>query len=62
MRILVFISSLFIIACSSSKDISELGPEDVLISMEKEACFGSCPVYTFKIYTGGYCTFEGKQD
>jgi len=62
MRILVFISSLFIIACSSSKDISELGPEDVLISMEKEACFGSCPVYTFKIYKGGYCTFEGKQD
>lgn len=62
MRSLVFVFILFTLACSTTKDISDLGPDDVLISMEKEACFGTCPAYSFKIYEGGYCSFEGKQN
>ncbi len=58
----IFILSLLVLSsCSSSKKVSELTENDVIISMEKEGCFGSCPIYSIKIYSNGYSEFLGKE-
>lgn len=59
-RFLIFI--LLLAGCSTSKDLSQLTEEDIVISMEKEACFGTCPAYTFDVYPGGWCVFNGKSN
>lgn len=33
---------------------------EILITIEREACFGSCPVYSAKIYADGTVTYIGK--
>jgi hypothetical protein len=62
MRYLLLMSFCLFMACSSSKKVSELTKEDIKIVMEKEGCFGTCPAYTFIVYTNGYCEFIGKKD
>ena len=40
------------------EDIEE--GDSLFASIQKTYCFGKCPVYTMKIYNGGYVTFVGK--
>jgi hypothetical protein len=35
-------------------------PDNFIISMEKGGCFGTCPVYTIKLYPDGKVVFDGK--
>ncbi len=60
-NILVFIILLFT-ACNTSKPITELTQDDILITLTKDGCFGECPIYTFNIYAGGYSEFIGKRN
>lgn len=34
--------------------------EDVVITLERTACFGTCPVYTLVIYGSGTVIYEGE--
>lgn len=52
----------FLIACKSSKKMSDFKEKDLRFSMSKGVCFGSCPVFELKIYHGGYATLLGKQN
>lgn len=73
MRILIFLSLiLFAFSCKSTKDAAnaddpnkeenkEIGPEDIVFMMKKGACFGTCPVYTLRIYNNRYTEFVGKK-
>ena len=61
-------------ACNSSKknvDTAQI-PEDsnhengrnadsLFASIERTACFGSCPVYKISIYKDGYVLYQGRQ-
>ena len=35
--------------------------DDIVITMERSACFGSCPVYSVKIYADGSVVYIGKE-
>lgn len=48
-------------SCKTTKEFSELTADDVVISLSKGACFGSCPVYKLSVYDGGFAHFEGKR-
>ncbi len=37
-------------------------PDDIVFSLKKGACFGSCPVYTLRIYNNLYTEFIGKKN
>ena len=62
MKWIPFFSVLFFISCSTTKNIDELTDQDIVIKMEKEGCFGKCPVYTLSIYKGGYTLFAGVEN
>ena len=63
MKFYVLVFSLLLFAsCNTTKEISELNENDIVLSLKKSGCFGNCPVYTFNIYEGGYCEFIGKQN
>jgi hypothetical protein len=61
MRYLALCVLVFLFSCKTKKDIVETGAEDVIISLQKEGCYGTCPVYKFEIFKGGYCEFNGQQ-
>lgn len=58
----LFIFLAFFISCKSTKPVSELTEDDIQITLRKGGCFGSCPVYSFNVYDGGYCTFIGEMN
>ncbi len=65
LRILLPMTLLLLFSCNTQKVVTDpkaLSEDEAIISMSKGACFGSCPVYTIKIYDKGYCTFEGKNN
>jgi hypothetical protein len=37
-------------------------PADTLITLERTACFGPCPIYKLTITADGTATFEGRQN
>jgi len=52
-------------ACKSTKETitePESSEDNLIISMSKGACFGTCPVYTLDIHKGGFCTFHGRKN
>ena len=50
---------IFIFAsCNTIKDINTKEP---LISLQRTACFGECPIYKFEIYSSGDCIYYGKK-
>ena len=62
MRFLILIVLLvFSFGCNTPKPVSELTAEDVKIEMYKGSCYGQCPIYTIKIYKGGYTTLLATQ-
>jgi len=35
--------------------------DSLLASIERTACYGTCPIYKFSIYNSGYAVYEGKR-
>ena len=58
-RMFILFTLLTFISCSSTKDISKLKENDIIISLKKGSCYGKCAVYNFHIYKDGFVTFEG---
>jgi hypothetical protein len=46
-------------ACSTTKNVFEFKKEDIVIGLQKGACFGNCSVYNLNIYKNRYVVFEG---
>ena len=50
---------IFIFAsCNTIKDINIKEP---IISLQRTACFGKCPIYKFEIYSSGDCIYHGTK-
>ncbi|MES2621492.1 MAG: DUF6438 domain-containing protein [Bacteroidota bacterium] len=49
-------------SCKTSKvDLKQLDNNgEVILSMERTACFGSCPVFEAKLYSNGLLLYNGK--
>ncbi len=68
-----FLAVLF--SCKTSKETTEAKPvtvkteaaatpqtnDSLLAYLERTACYGTCPIYKFHIYTSGYAVYEGKR-
>ncbi len=35
--------------------------DSLIASIERTACYGTCPIYKFSIYNSGYAVYEGKR-
>ena len=59
------ISVLFIflinISCNTVSENAKEKLKQLAVSLEKTACFGTCPVFKIKIYKNGDAIFEGKK-
>ena len=62
MRILsVLFIFLIIISCNTVLENTKEKLNKLTISLEKTACFGTCPVFKIKIFNNGDAIFEGKK-
>ncbi|MFL5728292.1 MAG: DUF6438 domain-containing protein [Cytophagaceae bacterium] len=61
MRLLVLFLLIACISCKSSQK-SKVNYESSVISMEKTACYGKCPVYTITIYGTGKAEYVGVKN
>ena len=52
----------FLTNCKSSKEVKTFNSKDIIFSLSKGVCFGTCPVFELKIYNGGYTTLLGEQN
>ena len=63
--ILVFIAmSLLLLptaGCAAKAGASSNDLDDVVITLERTACFGFCPVYTLTIYGDGTVIYDGEE-
>ena len=57
--IAVIFFSLCLGSCSSGNKLTEEDFKDLIITLERAACFGTCPVYTLAIYGDGTVVYEG---
>ncbi|KPL16777.1 MAG: hypothetical protein AMS26_03445 [Bacteroides sp. SM23_62] len=57
--ILMFLVSTLFFSCSGTRTITD---EDLLIELQRTACYGFCPVYTVKIDKNGKGLFEGVEN
>ena len=57
--LLVFI--LFFSSCFNLTKQKELQSPKIIISLEKTACFGRCPVFKIIIYNNGEALYNGKK-
>jgi hypothetical protein len=46
--------------CAEEVGASSNVLDDVVITLERQACFGFCPVYTLTIYGDGTVVYDGK--
>ena len=53
-----FILIFIFVSCNTIKEINIKEP---LISLQRTACFGDCPIYKFEIYSSGDCIYYGKK-
>jgi len=45
-----------------NKEIEEILEHDsLLFSYRRTPCFGTCPIFEFKVYKDGWASYEGKQ-
>jgi hypothetical protein len=47
--------------CAAKLTAAPNGLDDVVITLERTACFGSCLVYTLTIYSNGTVVYEGEE-
>ena len=60
MRILSVLFIFLIISCNTVSKSTKDELNQLTISLEKTACFGTCPVFKIKIFKNGKGIFEGK--
>lgn len=62
MRLLgyIFIFSL-LLSCSSKKSVINKKKKDIIISLERTPCYGSCPIYKMSIYSDGTAVYYGER-
>ena len=58
MRILVLFTLILSLTLITS---AQKLTSDPVITLERTACFGTCPVYSLKIYEDGRVVYEGKE-
>lgn len=46
--------------CNTEKDSPEENLDDVIITLERTACYGFCPIYTLTIHGDGTVIYEGE--
>ncbi|MGY8932421.1 MAG: DUF6438 domain-containing protein [Flavobacteriales bacterium] len=61
MRILSVFFIFLIISCNTVSKSTKEELNQLTISLEKTACFGTCPVFKIKIFKNGKGIFEGKK-
>ncbi len=54
------LSTLIIFGLNMNVEAQKKTNSEILITIEREACFGSCPVYLAQIYTNGTVIYKGK--
>ena len=60
-RFFIFVFSI-LFACGISKsDINKIESKEILISLERKACYGTCPIYKMIIYDDGSAIYSGKK-
>lgn len=64
MRRLVFATVLLVQACASRHDMTPAGGSEAgaqpVVTLERGACYGSCPVYRIWVSADGVVGYEGK--
>ena len=58
--ILISLIIVTIAGCAGNRTNALNNLDDVVITLERTACFGPCPVYTLTIYGDGTVVYEGK--
>ena len=48
------------LACAPRKTVTPPADTTPAVTLERTACFGSCPVYRVSIFPSGQVTYEGK--
>ena len=46
---------------ASCNTISDINTKEPLITLQRTACFGECPIYKFEIYSSGDCIYYGEK-
>jgi len=59
MKFYLLVLILFISSCFNFTKQKELQSPEKIISLEKTACFGRCPVFKIIIYNNGECLYNG---
>jgi len=66
MRITLTLTALLLFGCQSSpevkKDTAALQSTGVLVSLERGACFGRCPIYLVEVRSDGAVHFKGERN
>ena len=52
--------TVFTFGCAGGSVITYSELDDVVITLERTPCFGTCPVYTLNIFGNGTVVYEGK--
>lgn len=50
---------IFLFSCSGTKDFSKLKSKDIMITLQKGACYGKCSVYKLDIYKNNFAVYTG---
>lgn len=45
----------------TAKPVEQIVPQDTIITLERTACYGTCPIYKLTISGNGAVIFEGKR-
>ena len=56
MRLIIFLSILFLFSCFNPLLLQH---EEPFFTMQRTACYGTCPQYTVSIYHNGKITYNG---
>jgi hypothetical protein len=57
MRLIIFFLFMFFLSCFNPRLLQQ---EEPFFSMQRTACYGTCPQYTVSIYHNGKITYNGK--
>jgi hypothetical protein len=59
--LLILCGLLGVVGCKSMPEVTQAGPVSPLVSLERTACFGQCPIYVVSVATDGAVTFVGER-
>ena len=56
----LFLIIVFTVGCTGNQNNTSSNFDDVVITLERTPCFGTCPVYTLTVQGDGTVVYEGK--